>query len=48
MTDDELEALATGADGPGSRIVDDLAAETGRDRSEFDTDPDDFEFPKHR
>ena len=47
-TNDELEALAIAAEALGSRIVDALAAETGRNRSEFDIDPDDVEFPDPR
>ena len=40
MTDEEIEAVAEAADELGQRLVDALAAETGRDPDEFDVNPD--------
>jgi len=41
MTEKEIEEVAEAADDLGERIVDALAEETGRDREEFEADPDD-------
>jgi len=45
MTDEEIDEVAAAADELGERVVNALAAETGRDAEEFDIDPDDYEFP---
>ena len=45
MTDEEIDEVAAAADELGERVVNALAAETGRDPEEFDVDPDDCEFP---
>ena len=45
MTDEEIDDVAAAADELGERVVNALAAETGRDAEEFDIDPDDYEFP---
>ena len=45
MTDEEIDDVAAAADELGERVVNALAAETGRDAEEFDVDPDDYEFP---
>ena len=45
MTDEEIDDVAAAADELGERVVNALAAETGRDPEEFDVDPDDYEFP---
>jgi hypothetical protein len=45
MTNEEIDEIAAAADELGDRVVDTLVAETGRDREEFDIDPDDYEFP---
>lgn len=45
MTDEEIDEVAAAADELGERVVNALAAETGRDAEEFDVDPDDYEFP---
>lgn len=45
MTDEEIDNIAAAADELGERVVNALAAETGRDAEEFDIDPDDYEFP---
>lgn len=44
MTDEEIDDVAAAADELGERVVNALAAETGRDAEEFDIDPDDYEF----
>lgn len=43
MTEEEIEEIAEAADDLGERMVDALAEETGRDREEFEVDPDDSE-----
>lgn len=45
MTDKEIEDVAEAADELGERMVEALAEKTGRDPEDFDTDPDDYEFP---
>lgn len=45
LTDDEIEAVAAAADDLGERLVEALAAETGRDPSAFDIDDEEYEFP---
>ena len=45
MTDEEIDDVAAAADELGERVVNALAAETGRDAEEFDVYPDDYEFP---
>ena len=45
MTDEEISDVAAAADELGERVVDALAAETGRDSEEFDIDPENYEFP---